>query len=359
VQFDIFCPINVVTPTRDSRPARAVTDGDPDADPDETNHSSPSSSSTSSGSSVRSADDAEAGSDAAQRQESSSAVALVPTTRRHSELQLQQFHNQQIVYRSRSASVMGDGPLMPSLSAFSYLSTNEYFFLQYYLERLSNVLVNANSDTNPLKSLILPRIASSNLLLDAICATAAVHRSSASEKDRSEYATMATKYYVRVLSAVRDLIPRVTNSKSNSGSVSGSTSTSTSNGSRRIEFISDRESSPTNSDSSSSYSTNKNKRKINIEGDTAEMAILASIFLCKYEIIKDGIENWRLHLRGIESLCQSLDAEQTASMSNTLTYVRSLYVHDPPIFPFFPFNPTQYTHIYVCIYVVEQENDDG
>ncbi|KAL7785639.1 fungal-specific transcription factor domain-containing protein [Trichoderma ceciliae] len=57
--------------------------------------------------------------------------------------------------------------------------------------------------------------------------------------------------------------------------------------------------------------------------DTAEMAILASIFLCKYEIIKDGVENWRFHLRGIESLCQSLDAEQTASMSNTLTYVRS------------------------------------
>ncbi|KAL7948069.1 fungal-specific transcription factor domain-containing protein [Trichoderma barbatum] len=215
---------------------------------------------------------------------------------------------------------------MPSLSAFSYLSTSEYFFLQYYLERLSNVLVNANSFVNPLKSLILPRIASSSLLLDAICATAAVHRSSASDVDRSEYATMATRYYVRVLSAVRDLIPRVTNGSSGA---SGS-------GSKRRELIADgRESSPVESESSGDYSSNSNskgkgktrnkiKRKIVIEDkDTAEMAILASIFLCKYEIIKDGVENWRFHLRGIESLCQSLDPEQAASMSNTLTYVRS------------------------------------
>lgn len=214
---------------------------------------------------------------------------------------------------------------MPSLSAFSYLSTSEYFFLQYYLERLSNVLVNANSYTNPLKQLILPRIASSNLLLDAICATAAVHRSSANDVDRSEYSTMATRYYVRVLSAVRDLIPRVTNS---SGGASSSGS------SRRRELITDgRESSPVESESSGDYGNsngkgkikNKNKRKVIIEDkDTAEMAILASIFLCKYEIIKDGVENWRFHLRGIESLCQSLDAEQQASMSNTLAYVRSL-----------------------------------
>ncbi|RFU76392.1 c6 transcription factor [Trichoderma arundinaceum] len=315
VQFDIFCPINVVTPTRESRPARAaVTDTDPD--PDESNHSSPSSSS--SASSAGSADEAESSGEAAERRDSSG-VALVPTTRR------QHHHHHQVAYRSRGGSggsslaAVQDGPLMPSLSAFSYLSTSEYFFLQYYLERLSNVLVNANSSANPLKSLILPRIASSNLLLDAICATAAVHRSSASDVDRSEYATMATRYYVRVLSAVRDLIPRVTNS---SGGVSGG---------KRRELITDGASSPpggdgnsSSSSSNGSYSANKNKRKTVIEDkDTAEMAILASIFLCKYEIIKDGVENWRFHLRGIESLCQSLDAEQTASMANTLTYVRS------------------------------------
>ncbi|PTB44891.1 hypothetical protein M441DRAFT_112050, partial [Trichoderma asperellum CBS 433.97] len=55
VQFDIFCPINVVTPTRDSRPTRAVTDGE---DQDEASHSSPSSSG--------SADDAGGSSDAAE-----------------------------------------------------------------------------------------------------------------------------------------------------------------------------------------------------------------------------------------------------------------------------------------------------
>ncbi|KAL6797858.1 fungal-specific transcription factor domain-containing protein [Trichoderma sp. SZMC 28013] len=338
VQFDIFCPINVVTPTRESRP-RAVTDADPEADPDESNHSSPAS--TSSASSGGTADDAEEWHSSSGSVSSSS--ALVPSTARRlsqssqssrssqsqyeSQFQLQssphQNHQNQVsLLRARGSS--RDGPPMPSLSAFSYLSTSEYFFLQYYLERLSNVLVNANSNVNPLKQLILPRIASSNLLLDAICATAAVHRSSANDVDRSEYSTMATRYYVRVLSAVRDLIPRVTNSSSGSGSGS----------SRRRELVTDgRESSPVESEgsggdygnsNSNRKNKNKNKRKVIIEDkDTAEMAILASIFLCKYEIIKDGVENWRFHLRGIESLCQSLDPEQQASMSNTLAYVRS------------------------------------
>ncbi|KAK4071059.1 transcriptional regulator family: Fungal Specific TF [Trichoderma aggressivum f. europaeum] len=367
VQFDIFCPINVVTPTRESRP-RAVTDADPEADPDESNHSSPAS--TSSGSSGGTADDAESSGEAADWHSSSGSSALVPSTARRlsqsssrssrssrssqsqyeSQFQLQssphqnqnqnqhqhqhqhhqnQNQNQnQVSLRARGGGSR-DGPPMPSLSAFSYLSTSEYFFLQYYLERLSNVLVNANSSVNPLKQLILPRIASSNLLLDAICATAAVHRSSANDVDRSEYSTMATRYYVRVLSAVRDLIPRVTNnSSSGSGSGSGSGSSR-----RREQLITDgRESSPVEGEGSSDYGNgnrnnknkNKNKRKVIIEDkDTAEMAILASIFLCKYEIIKDGVENWRFHLRGIESLCQSLDPEQTASMSNTLAYVRS------------------------------------
>ncbi|PTB44890.1 hypothetical protein M441DRAFT_130997 [Trichoderma asperellum CBS 433.97] len=235
------------------------------------------------------------------------------------------YGQQQIVFRTRgSASAMRHGPSMagpvPSLSAFSYLSTNQYFFLQYYLERLSNVLVNANSDSNPLKSLILPRIASSNLLLDAICATASLHRSSASDADPLAYSD-ATRYYVRVLSAVRDLIPQVTNS----------TSKSPKSGSRGgMMMISDGESSPGSSKGSrSSKNSDKNskakkKTAAGVEDvEMAEMAILASIFLCKYEIIKDGVESWRLHLKGIESLCRSLSPEQTASMANTLAYVRS------------------------------------
>jgi hypothetical protein len=224
------------------------------------------------------------------------------------------------------------GPV-PALSSFSYLSTNQYFFLQYYLERLSNVLVNANSDSNPLKSLILPRIASSNLLLDAICATASLHRSSASDADRSEYSNAATRYYVRVLSAVRDLIPQVTNSsskllKSGSSSSSGITmisegepSPGNSKGSRTTKKNSNK-----NFNMTSKNSKNRSKSPMGVaDVETAEMAILASIFLCKYEIIKDGVESWRLHLKGIESLCRSLSADQTASMANTLAYVRSLY----------------------------------
>ncbi|KAK1255700.1 hypothetical protein MKX07_007959 [Trichoderma sp. CBMAI-0711] len=339
VQFDIFCPINVVTPTRDTRSSRSASDADAEPDADESNHSSPAS--TSSGSSGGSTEDAE----------SSSGRELVPmkarrlsrsSTQSQPELQFQtQF---QLVHPGRrrrgnrenqdrqavALRARGGSREIPSLSEFSYLSTSEYFYLQYYLERLSNVLVNANSRVNPLKSLILPRISSSSLLLDAICATAAVHRSSASEVDRSEYATMATRYYVRVLSAVRELIPRVSSSNK-SGSGSGSSSVS----GRAMDLITDgNEASPVDDgsdigeDDAGSSGKGKGKGKIKrskaIEDkDTAEMAILASIFLCKYEIIKDGVENWRLHLRGIESLCQSLDEDQAASMSETLTYVRS------------------------------------
>ncbi|PTB79861.1 hypothetical protein M440DRAFT_1347331, partial [Trichoderma longibrachiatum ATCC 18648] len=336
VQFDIFCPINVITPTRDARSSRSASDADPEPDVDGSNHSSPAS--TSSGSSGGSAEDAE----------SSTGRELVPMKARRlsrSSAQSQpelQFQTQfQLVHpgrrrrgtrdsQDRQAMALRAGGIshdIPSLSEFSYLSTSEYFYLQYYLERLSNVLVNANSRVNPLKSLILPRIASSSLLLDAICATAAVHRSSSSEVDRSEYTTMATRYYVRVLSAVRELIPRVSSSSSGPGSVSG----------RAIDLITDGDDlnlvddrSEIGEDDASSSSKGKGKGKANnmrnrpIEDkDTAEMAILASIFLCKYEIIKDGVENWRLHLRGIESLCQSLDADQAASMSETLAYVRS------------------------------------
>ncbi|KAK1252285.1 hypothetical protein MKX08_003472 [Trichoderma sp. CBMAI-0020] len=345
VQFDIFCPINVVTPTRDSRPTRAVADGE------DQEESSPSSSG--------SVDDADVSSSAAELSpSSSSSVALIPastpstTVWRHSELMLLDsspsssspssssrsppYGQQQIVFRTRgNASAMRHGSMagpVPSLSAFSYLSTNQYFFLQYYLERLSNVLVNANSDSNPLKSLILPRIASSNLLLDAICATASLHRSSASDADRSAYSNAATRYYVRVLSAVRDLIPQVTNSSSKLLKPGSSSSTM---------MISEGEPSPGSKGSRSSKhgdktskrnlnknfnknSKNKSKAVAGVEDvETAEMAILASIFLCKYEIIKDGVESWRLHLKGIESLCRSLSADQTASMANTLAYVRS------------------------------------
>lgn len=98
-------------------------------------------------------------------------------------------------------------------------------------------------------------------------------------------------------------------------------------------MISDGESSPggskgsRNSKNSNKNSKAKKKTAAGVEDvEMAEMAILASIFLCKYEIIKDGVESWRLHLKGIESLCRSLSPEQTASMANTLAYVRSLYV---------------------------------
>lgn len=168
----------------------------------------------------------------------------------------------------------------PTISPFSSLPSGASSLLDYYFSKLSVVLVNANSQVNPLRALIVPRLGSSDLLLDAICAVAAVHRSESSEENREEYATIATKYYLRVLGAVRELLPQITTS---------------------------------------------------YEGDdlpdttTTELGILASIFLCKYEIMRGGIENWRHHLLGIESMLQSLQTDQIACMPDTVSFVRSLY----------------------------------
>jgi hypothetical protein len=119
------------------------------------------------------------------------------------------------------------------------------------------LLVNAIGYENPLCSLIVPRVLSSSHLLQAVCAVSALHRASHAEGDaRTTYQAEATGYYVRAMSALRDLIPQVTLQQDDT----------VSNDSGRLE-----------------------------------VALLSSIFLCKYEIIKDGVHNWRRHFQGIET----------------------------------------------------------
>ena len=172
-----------------------------------------------------------------------------------------------------------EGSIFPGLSYLPPLSSSQRYHLEYYFDKLSGVLVNAVGSANPLRSLILPRAASSKLLLNAVCATAAVHMSSSSGGIHSEYSTLGTQYYVRVLSAVREMIPRI-----KSGQKGGNAQ----------------------------------------DVMNMEMAILATIFLCKYEIIKDGVGNWRHHLLGIESMCEALMSESDKAEPDTMAFVNSL-----------------------------------
>jgi hypothetical protein len=164
---------------------------------------------------------------------------------------------------------------------FVGLSGPQCWLFQYYVERLSGLLVNAIGHENPLRSLIVPRVLSSPLLLQIVCAVSALHRSRCADGDeRRTYQMEATGYYVRALSDLRGLIPHVPWPQGDT----------LPNDSRLLQIV-----------------------------------LLSSIFLCKYEIIKDGVTHWRRHLEGIESFSQLLDGGAwAASMPDIMEFAQSL-----------------------------------
>lgn len=162
------------------------------------------------------------------------------------------------------------------------LSQQDWQYFQYYVERLSDLLLNGHAPYNPLRSLIVPRMTSSPLLLQAVCSISAQHRANGAGIEKPQFQTAATAYYLRALSNLKQWIPY-------------------------ISWLQD----------TAQYG-----------GDTEslETAVLVSIFLCKHEIIKAGVSNWRSHLVAIESFCRLLASDERAGMSEVVMYARSLYV---------------------------------
>ncbi|KAB5582955.1 fungal-specific transcription factor domain-containing protein [Coniochaeta sp. 2T2.1] len=157
------------------------------------------------------------------------------------------------------------------------ISQPECWLFQYYVERLSGLLVNAIGHDNPLQSLIVPRVLSSPLLLRTVCAVSALHRSSYAQDGETKYQTEATGYYVRALSDLREHVP---------------------------------------------FLHGKNNSVL------LQTVLLSSIFLCKYEIIKDGVTNWRRHLKGIESFCQLLGGDgSAASIPDVMEFAQSFITY--------------------------------
>ena len=160
-----------------------------------------------------------------------------------------------------------ENQLTRRLSDMSEASSSERSLFHYYVARLSGLLVNAIGYDNPLQSLIVPRATSSQLLLHTICAVSALHRSHYSAgHDKTLDETRATGYYVRSLAALKELMPTI---------------------------------SPT-------------------DHPMVQNALLSSVFLCKYEIIKDGVSSWRRHLDGIQSLSRLLDKESQGCSARSL-----------------------------------------
>ncbi|KAF4947685.1 hypothetical protein FSARC_13901, partial [Fusarium sarcochroum] len=141
------------------------------------------------------------------------------------------------------------------LSLFTDHSHLDVQLFQYYIQNLSTRLTNADGFWNPLRVLAVPRMCSSSVLFQAVCAGSAIHMARFSSYDVEHYDRVARLYYVQALSALKDLISVLEQQTA----------------------------------SDSSYKE--------LDG----IILLTSIFLCKYEIIKGGMSVWRQHLAGVET----------------------------------------------------------
>lgn len=150
-------------------------------------------------------------------------------------------------------------------------SPMEDYFLQHYIERSSSVLINVDGPTNSLRSIILPRAVTSSMLSNALFAISSLHASICD--DNPEYRMTSLVYYNNASTALYRLI--------------------------------------------SDFGSNTS-----VEG--RELSLLASVFLCKYEIISGGTTNWRSHLRGLQKMF-SIFKRSTPQLSQDLvSYIQSL-----------------------------------
>ena len=135
-----------------------------------------------------------------------------------------------------------------------------------------------------MRSLIVPRAVASPLLLQTVCAASLLHQARFCDEQQSLMHDKATSYYVRAMSSLQNRVPYVLQLKDTSA----------------------------------------------WNPWAFEELLLATMFLCIFEITKDGISNWRRHLIGIESFCQLLGDMELLSAPEPLQFVKSLYVRFQP-----------------------------
>lgn len=204
------------------------------------------------------------------------------------------------IERGSSPSSPGPSREMSHLSVFNTtIRPPAQQPFQYFVERLSGLLVNAIGNENPLRTLIVPRVTHSPLLLNTVCAVSCLHRSRHAEGEmRTQFQTESTQYYVSALADMRKFISHAQlPDRAGSGGSSGSSSSAGVGTALPNDLWS------------------------------LQVALLSSIFLCKYEIIKDGITHWRQHFDGIEFFSKMLSSNPgQASIPDIQNFARSLYV---------------------------------
>lgn len=148
----------------------------------------------------------------------------------------------------------------------------ERYLMHHYTNRVSAVLVNVDSPSNPLRSVLLPRALASPTLMDALYATSAMHAFMGNRK--AEFRRLSLAFYNRAITALRQAIAN-----------------------------------------------------LDAQHDPAaiETLLLTSIYLCKWEIISDGT-HWRAHFQGIRRLWETDKVQNSlAEMdSEAVAFIRSL-----------------------------------
>jgi hypothetical protein len=146
--------------------------------------------------------------------------------------------------------------ILPDLcGTLSHLSGPEFYYLQYHAERGSKLLANLEMEENPLRGVIIPRALSSPLVMDALCAVSAIHMSKWTPHGDDSLRTAAVQYYCQTISRLRKVL-------SDPCAISSHTA-------------------------------------------TPEELIVTIAWLCKYEVVRGSVKQWRGHLDALQKLIAS------------------------------------------------------
>ncbi|KAJ9294270.1 transcriptional regulator family: Fungal Specific TF [Paecilomyces variotii] len=162
----------------------------------------------------------------------------------------------------------------------SHLSSPEMYYLQYHTERGSKLLTNLEMEENPLRAIIIPRALSSPLVMDALCAVSAIHMSNWALHRDAGSQTAAMQYYGRTISRLRKVL--------------------------------------SDPDAISSCIV------------TPEELVLTIAWLCKYEVVRGSVKQWRGHLDALQHVIASfggfsrLDPELAEFISGLITYMHNM-----------------------------------
>ncbi|GAD94058.1 C6 transcription factor [Paecilomyces variotii No. 5] len=171
--------------------------------------------------------------------------------------------------------------ILPSLCGSpGHISSPEMYYLQYHTERGSKLLTNLEMEENPLRAIIIPRALSSPLVMDALCAVSAVHMSNWAPHRDAGAQTAAMQYYGRAINRLRKVL-------GDPYAISSCTA-------------------------------------------TPEELIVTVAWLCKYEVVRGSVKQWRDHLDALQNLIAScggfsgLDPELAEFISGLITYMHNM-----------------------------------